>query len=229
MYKVLFFVCFVGQFCAALSSPAAAAIRQRTADTAALGSCSSRHTGSLPSRCVRPPSGQNKQSDPQTTCATTKGCCYFLKTGLSGVWCAHIQLQLSLFSVLPFFAKRFDVLLEASTQSGRLPEVGSAAGSRNRHSPCGQPPCCYTPALLPQTRPGCPLSAGPAWSRTAGARWWTRPDGPESAERGGKRLWTGCFLKGLLELLIDSEGTCWIRITWASSVRNPGLSEGGGF
>lgn len=38
----------------------AAAIQQRTADTAAPGSYSSRHTGSLPGQCVRPPSGQRE-------------------------------------------------------------------------------------------------------------------------------------------------------------------------
>lgn len=41
-----------------LPPPPAAAIPRRTADTAAPGSCSSRHTGSLPGQCVRPPSGQ---------------------------------------------------------------------------------------------------------------------------------------------------------------------------
>lgn len=40
-----------------ISRPAAASIQQRTADTAALGSYSSRHTGSLLGRCVRAPSG----------------------------------------------------------------------------------------------------------------------------------------------------------------------------
>lgn len=38
----------------------AAAIPRRTADTAAHGSYSSRHRGSLPAQCVRPPSGREK-------------------------------------------------------------------------------------------------------------------------------------------------------------------------
>lgn len=43
----------------------AAVILQRTADTAAPGSYSSRHTGSLPAQCVRPPSGQGENKDAQ--------------------------------------------------------------------------------------------------------------------------------------------------------------------
>lgn len=43
----------------------AAAIQQRTADTGAPGSYSSRHTGSLPGQCVRPPSGQRERKHAQ--------------------------------------------------------------------------------------------------------------------------------------------------------------------
>lgn len=53
---------------------------------------------------------------------------------------------------------------------------------REGHSPCGRPPCCCIRALLPRTRLGFPLSAGPAWSQTGAARWWTRIDAQESEE-----------------------------------------------
>lgn len=53
---------------------------------------------------------------------------------------------------------------------------------REGHSPCGRPPCCCIRALLPRTRLGFPLWAGPAWSQTGAARWWTRIDAQESEE-----------------------------------------------
>lgn len=72
--------------------------------------------------------------------------------------------------------------------------IGFSASQWEGHSPCGRPPSCCTPARLPQTRPGCPLSAGPAWSPTVGAHWWTLTDDLE-AEVEGKTVAVNTFWK----------------------------------
>lgn len=55
-----------------LPPAAAAAIPRRTADTAAPGFCSSRHTGSLPGQCVRPPSGQRAREAEKRSCRSLR-------------------------------------------------------------------------------------------------------------------------------------------------------------
>lgn len=105
---------------------AAAAIPQRTADTTAPGSYSSRHKGTLPGQCVRPPSGQRAQRctghvGPHITFINT---CYSMVSPLN----IHVEALRSLLltpknEVLPTQTLRsqgFKCLMKQSTSSSPI-------------------------------------------------------------------------------------------------------------